>query len=178
VVAGVFRLSAEKQPLLWLEVVELLRLHLPRLQAVHAGVGPEEASVKTAVAARGLDGAVHLLGRRSDPLVVLAAADLVLLCSTFEGNPNVLLEAQWLGRPVVCTAAGGSVEVLVDGVTGFVAKAATPAALAAACLRILTDPTLAAAMRAAGPAFIAAQFDAERMVDRTLELYEPSRTAE
>jgi glycosyltransferase involved in cell wall biosynthesis len=171
VLAGVFRLSAEKRPMLWLEVVAALRQELPDLHALHVGHGPDQGAVVRRISELGLANHVHLLGRRPDPFTALRAADLLLLTSTFEGIPNVALEAQWLERPVVCTAAGGSVEAVRDGDTGFVVDEPAVGPLAEACARILRDRALASRLGAAARAFVRAQFTVERMVDGSIALY-------
>ncbi|MBX3464984.1 MAG: glycosyltransferase, partial [Planctomycetes bacterium] len=171
VLAGVFRLSTEKRPLLWLDVVAALRRELPDLHALHVGHGPAHDAFRARIEALGLGGHVHQLGRQQDPFVALRAADLLLLVSTFEGIPNVALEAQWLERPVVCTVAGGSVEAVRDGATGFVVEPAAVEPLAAACARILRDREFGRRLGAAGRAFVRQQFALERMVDGSAALY-------
>lgn len=171
VVAGVFRLSPEKRPFLWLDVIARLLRELPDLHALHVGHGNEHDAVVQRIAELGLADRVHLLGRRPDPFAALRAADLLLLTSTFEGIPNVALEAQWLARPVVCTAAGGSVEAVQDGVTGFVVGEPAAGPLAAACATILRDRAVGARMGAAGRTFVTTAFTVERMVEGSLALY-------
>ena len=92
-IAGVFRLSEEKQPLVFVEVVCRVMAARPDAHALVAGIGPLDSEVRRAVAASGFSERIHLLGRRQDVPAVLAAADLVLLTSRHEGTPNVLLEA-------------------------------------------------------------------------------------
>lgn len=171
VVAGVFRLSSEKRPELWLATIERLRQRFPSLVAVHVGSGVLADEVAREVARAGLGDCVRLLGRHAEPPLVLAAADLLLLVSTFEGIPNVALETQWLGRPVVCTAAGGSVEAVRDGETGYVVGEPAAAPLAEACARLLGDRALATRFGAAGRAHVERAFGLERMVEASRALY-------
>ncbi|MBL9078267.1 MAG: glycosyltransferase [Planctomycetes bacterium] len=168
---GVFRISAEKRPALWLEVVAALRQRLPRLHAFHVGDGPDAASMDARIAELGLGDVVHRLGRQADPAVAICAADLLLLVSEFEGVPNVALEAQWLQRPVVTTAAGGAAEAVHDGVTGRVVELPTAVALAAACADLLANRERARQMGQAGRAFVARAFAVDRMVDESVALY-------
>src|SRR6185503_13984564 len=104
---------------------------------------------------------------------VFLAADTSLLTSQVEGCPNAVLEAQHLGVPVVATAVGGTVDAVADGVTGFLADSTDTEALADQLTRVLTDDALRARMAAVGPAFVAERFDCERMVEKTMALYEP-----
>ncbi|HZN38722.1 MAG TPA: glycosyltransferase [Planctomycetota bacterium] len=171
VLLGVFRLSPEKQPFLWLDAVVLLRERFPDLIALHVGQGFMAEEVTTRVAARGLQHAVRLLGRRHDVPALIRAADLLLLTSAFEGIPNVALEAQWLGRPVVCTLAGGSAEAVQHGVTGAVVTRHDAADIAAACEPLLADAALRARMGEAARKFVAERFALDTMVERCLGLY-------
>lgn len=171
IIAGVFRLSEEKQPLVFLQVVKRIIERKTSVVAVIAGLGPLEQEMKDFIQANGLEHKVFLLGRRSDVATLFSAAKLKLLCSRQEGTPNVLLEAQWLECPVVSTKAGGAVDAIADGETGFLAEVGDPDKLEAAVITLLEDETLRRRMAAAGPAFIRSRFGLDRMVQETLAVY-------
>ena len=97
--------------------------------------------------------------------------DVFLLTSRVEGLPNVLIEAQALGVPVVTTLVGGVVETFENGVTGFAVHEATGSALAAAILRVLRDPQFTARTRKVAPAMARDRFSVDRMVQETLRAY-------
>ena len=63
--------------------------------------------------------------------------DASVMSSSWEGMPNVLLEASATGLPIVATDVGGNREVVLDGVTGFLAPPRNPEALAQAMLRMM-----------------------------------------
>ena len=65
--------------------------------------------------------------------------DALLLTSEFEGLPNVLIEAQGFGVPVLATNAGGASETFIEGETGFLADSDEPSSLAAKLLMMLKD---------------------------------------
>ena len=88
----------------------------------------------------------HFLGRRSDALAFIAAADVVVNPSDHEGLPVALLEALALARPVAATAVGGVPSVVRPGETGLLVPAGDPSALADAVNRLLEDGEMAAAM--------------------------------
>lgn len=171
VVCGILRLSEEKQPELFLDVVRRVRHAVPSLRVLLAGSGPLETHVTEIVRSRGMVDYVQLLGRRADVASLLLAADVALLTSRLEGCPNVSLEAQHLGVPMVATAVGGTPETILHGETGFLADANDADGLARHVAQILTDDVLRARLSAAGPSFIAARFGMERMIDETLALY-------
>ena len=107
VVCGVFRLDEEKQPEVFLRVVEEVERRVPRLRVLLAGTGALAAEVEEMVRERGLDRFLTLLGRREQVGEVLLASDAMLLTSKVEGCPNAVLESQYMGVPVVATRGGG-----------------------------------------------------------------------
>jgi glycosyltransferase involved in cell wall biosynthesis len=108
----------------------------------------------------------------------MAEADLLLHCSVTgrdgdkEGIPNVVVEAQATGLPVVATHHGGIAEVVRDGETGFLVPERDAAALAAAGGRLLRDRALRLAMGRAAGAFARAELDLEKQVTRHVAIYE------
>src|SRR5207244_4249074 len=77
---------------------------------------------------------------RTDLDRVLPGIDLAVSSSHTEGLPVAVLEAQAAGVAVVATSVGGTPEVIQEGVTGRLVKAADPAALAEAIAASLNDP--------------------------------------
>jgi glycosyltransferase involved in cell wall biosynthesis len=171
VVAGVFRLSAEKRPLFFLECIDRLRRRVPGLRAVLAGVGPLEGAVRAAVAERGLGETVRLLGRRADVPTILTGSEVLLLTSDMEGTSNVLLEAQHCGCVPVATDAGGSAEALRHGETGLLVGRDDLAGAVEAVAGLLADPVQRRRLAAAGPAFVAERFAPGALREGNMRLY-------
>lgn len=105
---------------------------------VVVGDGPERERLKALVSAHDLTGRVYFAGQRtrSETLSLMAACDLFVLNSTFEGLPHVVLEAMSLGLPVVATAAGGTPELVRDGENGILIAPHAKGALAETLLGI------------------------------------------
>lgn len=120
----------------------------------------------------GVADAVHLLGFRSDALGIVSELDVLVLPSTIEGMPLVVLEAMALGTPVVATAAGGTPEAVDDGGTGLLVPVGDVNALAAALDRLLADALLRDELGRAARTRIAAHFDARHHDRRILEIYD------
>lgn len=114
VVLVVGHLIERKDPLLALRAFRAAKRERARL--VFVGRGPLEGDVRREASELGLAGRVELMGER--PPEELAdwyrAADLLLLTSSREGRPNVVLEALSCGTPVLATDAGGTSEVVPD----------------------------------------------------------------
>jgi glycosyltransferase involved in cell wall biosynthesis len=93
------------------------------------------------------------------------------LTSRFEGTPNVLIEAQAAGIPVVAPDVGGVNEALLDGVTGILVGKRQASSLARAILEILEDPGWKERAATEGPAFVSKRFGHRRMIDDTIAAY-------
>jgi glycosyltransferase involved in cell wall biosynthesis/SAM-dependent methyltransferase len=172
VVCGAFRLAAEKQPALFLDVVRRVRTRIPRLRVLLAGEGDLEPRVRQEIREYDMEGWVQLLGRRPDIATVFLAADASLLTSTLEGCPNVALESQYLGVPIVATDGGGTGDAISHGTTGFLAGVTDAEGLAAGLTRLLLDDGLRQRMREAGPSFVRQSFGLGRMAEQTMAVYE------
>lgn len=171
-VAGAFRLSPEKRPLLWIETAAAALKAEPRLQFVIAGEGHMRKAMESRIGELGIDRHIRLIGRTSQVHALFMACDAFMLTSAQEGIPNVLLEAQWYGRPVLATPAGGLGEAIEDGITGRISHASDPGELARALVDLTRDETLKRSAASAGPAFVLRRFSVERMTSTLLSLYQ------
>jgi glycosyltransferase involved in cell wall biosynthesis len=153
-----------------LKAAVVVRRHLPQARFVLVGVGPSEDALRREAAALGLNGSVLFTGFRQDAVRISAALDLFVLPSEYEGLPIALVEAMALGRPVVATRAGGTPEVLADGVQGRLVPPRDPSALAEAIVAVLQDEPARRRMGDAGRAR-SADFDIRRAVRRMEQVY-------
>jgi glycosyltransferase involved in cell wall biosynthesis len=99
------------------------------------GAGRDEAFVKQAANFYGLGDRVRFPGYIRDVEAIWREHHLMVLPSRGEGLPLAVLEAMMCGRPAVATDAGGNSELVEEGVTGFLAQAATPLSLGEALER-------------------------------------------
>jgi glycosyltransferase involved in cell wall biosynthesis len=88
------------------------------------GTGPNEKCLRRIVDQLGLTN-VHFAGQKTNIEEVWSKHHALVLPSRFEGMPLVLVEAMLCGRPAIVTDVGGNLELVRDGVNGFVAKAPT-----------------------------------------------------
>ena len=126
----------------------------------------------------GVDGLVVPTGwLEGDELqAALAAVDVFVTPSIcFDTFGMVNLEAMEHAKPVVATVFGGSPEVVVDGVTGFVRNPFQVESCAEAIARLLDDEDLRARMGAAGRERLEERFLLPRMADEYLEEYAAAR---
>ena len=136
------------------------------------GGGEREALFRREVEKQGLNGRVMFLGERRDVPQVLAASDIFVLSSNWEGLPRSIIEAMMSGLPVVATRVGGVPELVEDGVTGFLVPPKNPQALAKVLQRLLDDPELRRRMGQAGREKALREFTLDRMLRETEKVYE------
>lgn len=152
-------------------LVAAARLLPPGVHLALAGEGEERAACEALA-----EGAatIHFLGHRDDVADLMAAADLLVLASRFEGLPLVVLEAMALGLPVVATRIPGTVEALGPG-HPFLAPPGDPGSLAETLARALADPAARAESAVAQRRRYHQHFTATRMAEQTAALYRAAR---
>jgi glycosyltransferase involved in cell wall biosynthesis len=151
---------------------DLLQHVRPQICTLIAGSGPLRSTLEETAHLYRLDSRVKFLGHRDDVPRLLAAADILVLPSLYEGLPNVVLEAMLFKKPVVATAAPGTTEVVVDGQTGLLVPVHGPPKLAKAIRTLVDDPDLRQRLGEAGKARVEAEFSAGPMIERFVALYE------
>lgn len=171
------RLSREKNLSLLLQAFRLLAADRPGVRLVLVGDGPLRDTLERTVAGWGLSGRVRLTGAVPPDRIAAfyRAADLYVFPSLTETQGLVVVEAMAAGLPVVAVASEVSGEVVAAGRAGLVVPAAADE-LAAACRRLVDDPSLREQMgRAAQQA--ARAYDSDVILTRILKLYEELRSA-
>jgi glycosyltransferase involved in cell wall biosynthesis len=119
-VGGVMRMDDNKRPLLWIAAAAGILKRWPSARFILVGDGPLRRQAMKLAAQHGIVHRLLFVGVSSSVGFWLSKMDLFMLLSKQEGLPNVLIEAQLSGVPVVITPAGGAPESLIPGVTGIV----------------------------------------------------------
>jgi glycosyltransferase involved in cell wall biosynthesis len=153
---------------------ERLRGSAPRVKIVV--VGPTEDAKGDAVDPASMaraerDGGVTFLGMRDDVEDLYAAMDLYVLASYREGWPRSAMEAAAMGLPLIVTDVRGCRQVVEHGKTGLLVVVRDAEAMAHAITTLASDPGLRAAMGAAARRKAEAEFDDQRVISITLEVY-------
>jgi glycosyltransferase involved in cell wall biosynthesis len=169
-VLGVFRLSQEKRPFVFIDVCARIAAAFPNLVVLLAGEGPQREEIERRVSERGLSGVIRLLGRRDDVGVLYCITDMLLHTAALEAMPNVLLEAQALGVPVVAAATGAVPELVLHGKTGYLSAIDDIEGLAHRSIELLSDPVLAGNLGRAGIEHVKQFADIEAMARQYLKL--------
>jgi glycosyltransferase involved in cell wall biosynthesis len=171
VIISVARLDEQKGIAFLLEAAETVCQDDPNAHFLIAGDGPDRARLTAIAEQRGVTNNVHFVGNRDDVSNMLAASDLFVLPSLWEGMPNALLEAMAAGLPVIATDVEGSRELIESGVNGLLVPAASPVPLAAAIRSILGNVQFGATLARASQNTIEKRFTEESVVSAYDELY-------
>ncbi len=149
-----------------LDAWKVLRERVPGWQLLIVGDGPRRAHLEGRVAALALTDDVRFTGNQDDVPAWFACARIAVLPSYGdEGVPQSLMQAAACGLPAVSTPIGAIPEAVVDGQTGILVPPRTPAALAGALERLMTDEALRSRMGAAAHARAQVEFGLDRMLD-------------
>jgi glycosyltransferase involved in cell wall biosynthesis len=136
-----------------------------------AGEGRDRSQLEATAQHLGVSNSVHFIGHRADVPNLLAAADVFVLPSLWEGMSNALLEAMAVGVPVIATAVEGSKELIRPNETGLLVSTANSDELAEAIRRTLAMPVQSAEMALRAQVLVREWYSVTRMISAYDELY-------
>ena len=165
------RVEPEKAPADVVAMMQQVHRVRPKATLLWIGGGRRLDATRRLAQERGLAHVFRLAGELPDAGRYIPACDVFILASLWEGLPNVLLEALACERACVGTAVNGIPELIVPERTGLLVPPREPAAMAAAVLRLLADPHLAARLGQSGGVHVRAGFGLEPMLARYRALY-------
>jgi glycosyltransferase involved in cell wall biosynthesis len=173
IVGMVAHFRSEKDHATFLRAAERIRAVMPSVRFCLVGGGPLESSIRTYAANLGLHAAVTFAGPLTGDALRATVKQFAVsvLTSRHESLSNAVLESMMAGVPVVATAVGGTVELVDDGVSGFLVRPGAADAIAERVLILLKDPMAARAMGARGRAKVEQTFTIGRMVADFQALY-------
>jgi glycosyltransferase involved in cell wall biosynthesis len=155
-----------------------LRHEMPQLKFVVVGpVADRDAVPREELDRVAALGNVRFLGLRDDVEQLYSAMDLYVLASFREGFPRSAMEAAAMGLPLVVTNIRGCRQVVDDGVNGVLVNVRDSNALKAAIIALARDPLLRQRMGRASTEKAKREFDQQRVIDITLEVYDQLLTA-
>ncbi|MEC4683895.1 MAG: glycosyltransferase [Nitrospirota bacterium] len=152
-------------------VARVLKEHdWPNLKLLVVGEGELDSMLRDEVRSLGISDHVRFLGLRRDIPAILKALDALVIPSTREGLPIVLLEAMKAKLPVIATGVGGIPDVIEDGKTGILVDPVS-GNLAEAIVRLHDDPVLRATLGHAAEEYVNRKFNVRHIVDQYSRLY-------
>lgn len=148
--AFVFGISSGLRPVKGVDVVirAFASIHkkFPKARLVVAGDGPEREMLESLVRDTGTWNAVTFLGVRQNMEMIYPAFDAFVLTSHSEGFSNAILEAMGTGLPVIATRVGGNVEMIQNGLSGFLVPPGAPEAVSERMAFLLEHPEIVRTM--------------------------------
>jgi glycosyltransferase involved in cell wall biosynthesis len=165
------RLSSEKGPDLFLDVLIPLCQQHPQLDAVMLGDGPEREILQARVTTAGLHQRITLPGYQTDMNRWWPQLDALVISSRTEGTPMILLEAMQAGVPVVAFSVGGIPDVLENRHNGLLAPPTDSAALARQIDTLLREPALARELIDNAKRTQLDRYDLKALAERWSQLY-------
>jgi glycosyltransferase involved in cell wall biosynthesis len=177
-VGTVTRLMPSKGNEYLVDAVKEITARQPRARVYIAGEGELESALRQQAKALGLGERLVFLGFQRDVAAVLAAFDVVVFPSLWEGTPLTAFEALASGKPIVATDADGLLDILTDRKDALIVPKRNAGALARAIIDVIEQPGLAERLsreaRQTGARFDIAQF--VRKMERLYDiLHETSR---
>ena len=149
---------------------EVHRRH-PGAVLVVVGDGPQRAELAELADRLGLGASARLVGARPHAVDEIAAADVAVMTSVWEGAALVLAETTQLGVPMVSTPTGLAPDLLDGERGGVIVGVGDVAAVAEALCRMLDDPDAAAALGARGRERARSVFEPDRAVEEIMATY-------
>jgi glycosyltransferase involved in cell wall biosynthesis len=165
------RLEPQKGHHVLLQALPAVCQEFPRARLVCIGEGALRSELEGKARSLGLEGSVRFTGYQSNIPDWLAAADVTVLPSFYEGLPITAIECLAAGKPMVATSVDGTPEVVVNEKTGLTVPPGNADHLAAAICRFLREPELRRRLGTAGRRWVEEHFSLERQIFKTQELY-------
>jgi glycosyltransferase involved in cell wall biosynthesis len=168
----VARFARQKNHALLIKAFAQVCARHPNTRLLLVGDGVLRNELETQVNGLGLDGRVRFLGLRADIPEVLAACDVFVLSSEFEGNPLSVLEAMAASLPTISTAVGGVPSLLENGTSGILVHSGDAEGFSKAMESLLLNRGLRQSMGVAAARSARERFDVANMVRAYEEVYE------
>lgn len=159
------RMSPEKNPIGFIEIAERLVPDFPAVQFTMNGEGPMLEEVRLRVGKSPVRHAIAFGGYAEDLTATLQELSLLVVPSVLDGRPNIIMEANACGVPVVAAPVGGIPEMIENGRNGFLVKPTDIARFRDILGDCSADPAALATMHRTARAVAEAKFDRKAMME-------------
>jgi glycosyltransferase involved in cell wall biosynthesis len=170
-VVAIGRLTAQKDPLAFLRVMELVHAQEPDVKAVWVGAGEGEAAFVREIRRAGMDFVIRVVPWQHDVRTYIAASDVFLSTSKFESFGYVTAEALAMSRPVVATDVTGTRDIMLNKLGEWMFASGRPDVAARLVLEMLRDPMKSAALGELGRTEVNQRFSTDRMRESLMQAY-------
>jgi glycosyltransferase involved in cell wall biosynthesis len=170
-ILAIGRLTAQKDPIAFIRVVECVYAQQPDVRAVWVGSGEGEPDFLSRVRAAGMEHVIRLIPWQHDVRTYISAADVLLSTSRFESFGYVAAEALAMKRPVVASNVTGTRDIMLDRFGEWLYPNDRPDIAADLVLQLLRDPEASVAIGNRGRSEVEKQFSSERMRESLMQAY-------
>lgn len=170
-IGNVGRLSQEKGQIQFLLAARDICRHNDKTYFVIVGDGPDLDQLKNTAAQFQIKNRVIFTGHVQDVRPFYQDLDIIALTSFTEGFPNVILEALCMNKPVVATDVGGVADIVIDGVTGYLAQAGDHREIGGKLLKLIDNPEVASLLVENGKKRIKEEFQFSTRVQKIQNVY-------
>jgi glycosyltransferase involved in cell wall biosynthesis len=170
-VVSIGRLTAQKNPAAFIEIIHRLHERRPDIQAIWVGSGTGDLDFPAMVKAARMEAVIRIVEWQHDVRQYIAAADILLSTSKFESFGYVAAEALSMNRPVVASDITGTQDIMRGALQEFLYPADQPERATQLILQLLQSPDQAAAVGTLGRAEIQSRFSKQRMRENLVEAY-------
>lgn len=164
-IGSVGRLHHDKGCIHLLRAFQLVRKQVDDCVLLFIGTGALLDPLTSLAKNLGVSEKTLFLGERTDVYELLACLNVYVQASVWEGMSNALMEAMALGKAVVATAVGGTLELIEDGETGWLVEPENADMLAEKICYVLKHPAMAAKIGAVAAERMAKEFSVEKMAN-------------
>jgi glycosyltransferase involved in cell wall biosynthesis len=170
-ILAIGRLTAQKDPVAFLRVMEHLHERQPDVRAIWVGSGEGEAEFLSKIAGAQMQDVVRIVPWQHDVRLYLAAADVLLSTSRFESFGYVAAEALAMERPVVASDVTGTRDIMQRRFSEWLYPLDRTALAAELILKLINDPALSVATGGLGRSLVEKLFSIERMRESLMQAY-------
>ena len=170
-IAYIGRLSKEKGVDLLIEAMPIILKNIQNICLIIVGEGPLEGELKNKVKELNIEKKVFFLGYQSEIQSIIQQIDLIVLPSYTEGLPLTPIEAFANGKPVVATAAGGTIEIIENNVNGFLVPIGDVKTLTKKIQEIMQNDKLYDSMCIEAKRSYKNKYDFDVFKDKVLDFY-------
>ena len=166
------RLSDVKGISVLIKAMPLVLKQIPSANLMIVGQGPDETNLRKLTQDLSLTDHVQFKDTVNQPFQFLAAFDVFVMPSLMEGLGLSVMEAQACGIPVVASRIGGLVDLIEEGISGYLFSVNDHKALADRIIDVLKDPLKSKIMARQARSNIEQHFSSKKMLEETLKVYE------
>lgn len=171
VVGNVGRLSEQKGMEYYIQSIPMIVAKYPDCRFLIIGSGEDEAKLKQLSHDLKVEEYLVFMGYRNDVQNIMSQLDLVVLSSLWEGLPLTPIEAYSVGKTVIGTAVDGTIEIIRDGMDGYLVEPKNPKVLAEKIVFLIKNQDIKNKLEKQAKERYSDEFSFSKMVDKYVQFY-------